>query len=404
MNAEPLARAASVVVLGRPVDRFLFWMLLVTLVLRLHLAITQEFIHDEQNNSIALSKTISLVPGQLNLPLRGENHGALPAYVVKISRIVFGPSRLGNRFLHVAGGLAIVVLIFWLTQQWYGLVAARWAAALIAFNDYLLPISARATAHVPELLLVTSAIYAFSRFLAVQRAGYLYAAGALTGLAFYCKEHTVLLLPVFFLTLLHPAYRKWLAKPHPYLAAAVFALVISPDVVWNIRTYPEEVLVHYSDQTAVQATYANHLRRVGGLGFSPYPSMFYARPVVLSAYQAVTGEELKDETREYSSLNPVLGALLVGAVLLATFRPRRRDALHVFLVLLFWVVFGVFTLIKKGDPPGRLDPVSWIWVEVSMLPAIVMAATRLADAAGRGRTLSWAVAGGALVFAAFTVG
>ena len=388
----------------RRVDRFLLFILVVGLALRLHLAVTEPYIHDEQNNSIPLAKTISLKPGRVHLPLRGENHGALPAYVVRISSSIVGTSPLGYRLGHIAGGLGIVGLIFLLTRQWYGVVAARWAAALVAFNEYFLPISARATAHIPELFLVTSAIYAFSRFLALQRAAYLYAAGALTGLAFYCKEHTVLLLPVFFLTLLHPAYRRWLTTPHPYVAAATFVLLISPDLAWNIKTDPDKAHVYYSNQIALQATYSNHLRRVGGVGFSPYPSMFYARPVVLSTYQAVTGEELRDETPEYSSIDPVLGVLLVGAVLVTTFRPPRRDALRVFLVILFWVVFGVFTLIKKGDPPGRLDPVSWIWVEVSMLPAIVLTAARLADATGKTRLALWAIAGGALAFAVFTVG
>ena len=388
----------------RRVDRFLLFILVAALALRLHLAVTEPYIHDEENTSIPLAKTISLQSGRVHLPLRGENHGALPAYVVRVSSSVFGTSPLGYRLGHIAGGLGVVALIFFLTRQWYGLVAARWAAALIAFNEYFLPISARATAHVPELFLVTSAIYAFSRFLALQRAAYLYAAAGFTGLAFYCKEHTVLLLPVFFLTLLHPTYRRWLAKPHPYLAAASFVLLIGPDLAWNIKTEPGTAHVYYSNQIALQATYANHLRRVGGVGFSPYPSMFYARPVVLTTYQAVTGEELRDETPEYSSLNPVLGVLLVGAVLVTTFRPPRRDALRVFLLILFWVVFGVFTLIKKGDPPGRLDPVSWIWVEVSMLPAIVLTGARLADASGRRRLALWAIAGGALAFAVFTVG
>jgi 4-amino-4-deoxy-L-arabinose transferase-like glycosyltransferase len=409
-EADPARRAASapggdaIVILGRPMDRFLLVILLVALVLRLHLATSEPYIHDEENNSIPLSKTISLTPGQVNLPLRGENHGALPAYVVKASATLFGASRLGYRLVHVVGGLGIVVLIFLVTSQWYGVVAARWAAALLAFNEYFLPISARATAHVPELFFVASAIYVFSRFLAVQRAGYLYAAGAFVGLAFYCKEHTALLVPVFLLTLLLPAYRRWLRGPHAYLAAGVFVLFITPDLIWNFGPGPEERLVSYSDQTALQATYRNHMRRVGGLGLSPYPSMFYARSAVLSAYKGVTGEELRDETPEYHSMNPALGVLLVGAVVLTTFRPRRRDTLRTFLLILFWVVFGVFTLIRKGDPPGRLDPVSWIWVEVSMLPAVVLTGARLADAAGRTRIVAWAAAGLALAVAAVTVG
>ena len=74
--------------------------------------------------------------------------------------------------------LATIALIFSMVSHWYGLPAARWAAALMAFNEYYLNVSSRATAHVPYLFLLTLAIYAFARFLHTQRAIYLYGVGA----------------------------------------------------------------------------------------------------------------------------------------------------------------------------------------------------------------------------------
>jgi 4-amino-4-deoxy-L-arabinose transferase-like glycosyltransferase len=103
-----------------------------------------------------------------------------------------------------------------------------------------LNVSSRATAHVPNLLFVTAAVYAFSRFLATERPRYLYLAGASVGLAFYCKESTALLLPVFALTLLVSKHRQWLLKPQIYLACAAYVLVISPDIVWNMRAIPDD--------------------------------------------------------------------------------------------------------------------------------------------------------------------
>jgi 4-amino-4-deoxy-L-arabinose transferase-like glycosyltransferase len=384
----------------RRTDTILLLILLAALAVRVHLATTREYIHDEDNTAIPLSKTISFEPGNLHLPLRGENHPALPAYVVKASSTLFGTSPLGYRLMHVLLGLVTIVAVYSLTRQWYGPVPARWAAAFLAFNEYYLNVSSRATAHVPNLLLVTAAVYAFSRFLATERAIYLYAAGASAGLAFYCKESTGLLLPVFFLTLLMIGkYRRWLFQPQVYLACAIYALVISPDILWNLRTNPDTATVTYNDQTHGQATYAAHLRRVGGLGLSPYPSMFYFRGPVTSIYSRVTGSELKDETTEYWSVNPAIGALLVGAVLVTTFASAGREQLRMFLLVMFWGIFTFFTLIKKGDPPGRLDPVSWIWVEITIIPAIILTGARLADVAGKWRILAWALAAGALVTA-----
>ena len=380
-------------------DRWLLLILLAALLVRVQLATTREYLHDEDNTAIPLSKTISFEPGNLHLPLRGENHPALPAYVVKASSTLFGTTRLGYRSMHVLLGLATIVLIYSLTRQSYGPVPARWAAAFLAFNEYYLNVSSRATAHVPNLLLVTAAVYAFSRFLATERAIYLYGAGAAAGLAFYCKESTGLLLPVFALTLLISSHRKWLLSPHVYIAIIIYALVIAPDIAWNMRTNPDTATVTYNDQTHGQATYAAHLRRIGGLGLSPYPSMFYFRSPLRSVYAAVTGAELKDETTEYWSVNWAIGALLVGGVLITTVRSAGPDQQRIFLLVMFWAIFAFFSLIKKGDPPGRLDPVSWIWVEITIIPASILAAARLADLSGKWRLLAWAFAAAALVTA-----
>jgi hypothetical protein len=373
--------------------------LLLALVLRLQLATSEPYIHDEDNNSIPLSKTISFDPDHLHLPIRGENHLALPAYVVKASSSLFGATRLGYRMVHVLMGLCTIVLIFVVTRQWYGAAAAGWAAALLAFNEYYLAISARATAHAPQLFFLALAMYAFSRFLAGSSARYLYGAFAAVGAAFYCKEHSALLLPIFLLTLLAQRNRQWYRGPHPYLACALFALLIGPDLVWNLKTGSEESLVNYSNQVARQATYRTHLQRIGGLGFSPYPSMFYARGVVMAAHRLATGRELKDETPEYPSMNPVLGGLLVATVLIAIARPSGADRIRPFLLLWFLGVFGFYTLIRPGNPPGRLDPVSWIWVDGTMLPAVALAGAWLSTGPWRWRLIGWVVGGAALLYA-----
>lgn len=371
--------------------------LFAALVLRLFLASTQPYLHDEINTAIPLADTISFTPGQLSLPLRGENHGALPAYVVHASRSLFGTSPVGSRALHLLLGLLTIGLVYALARTWFGATAGRWAAALMAFNEFYLDVSSRATAHVPHLLLAGGAIYGFSRFLAVRRPIWLYAAGVSLGLAFYCKEHSALLLPVFFATLLLPPYREWLKRPAPYVACAVWLLVVSPDLLWNART--DESRVNYAGQVVAQATYSRHLQRIGGLGLSAYPSMFYGRSVVTAAHQAALGRELRDETPEYPAMNPLIGLVMLGGIIATTARARTLSGATPFFLLAFWGIFAFFTFIEKGSPPGRLDPVSWIWVEVTLIPAAVVAGARLAELSGTWRLAAWGAAGAALAFA-----
>jgi 4-amino-4-deoxy-L-arabinose transferase-like glycosyltransferase len=387
----------------RRIDVVFILILLGALCARVDLARNEAYIHDEENTAIPLSRLISFEPGNLNLPIRAENHGALPAYIVKASGALFGTTRTGYRTLHIMLGLCTVLLIYLVAVQWYGMGAARFAALLLAFNEYFLAISSRATAHVPHLFFMASALYAFSRFLAVQKVAYLYVSGLAVGLAFYCKEPSALLLIVFFVTLLHPRYRQWLRRPQPYLACVLFAAVIAPDLYWNMTTDRELARLPYAEEVGY-ATYQSHLERIGGFGFSLYPTVFYARDAVMPLYRLVTGKELRDETPEYDSMNPVLGVLLIAAVVLTTFRPAARDDLRRFLLIWFWGVFGFFTLIARGDPPGRLDPVSWIWVEATMLPAMILAGAWLARLKGERRIVLWAVVASALSYAAWIVG
>jgi 4-amino-4-deoxy-L-arabinose transferase-like glycosyltransferase len=384
----------------RGIDGIFLLILLAAALARVYLAATTSYIHDEENTSIPLSQQISFAPGSRYLPLRAVNHPALPAYFVKAGSAVTNTSPLGYRWAHVVLGLCAVLLVYLLTRQAYGPVAGRWAAVLMAFNEYFLTISARATAHGPYLLFVTATLHAFSRALLTGRAVYLYVAGGAAALAFYCKEHAVLLLPALFLVLLLPRHRDWLRRAHPYAACALFALLIAPDVLWNLRANPDVDRVTYGNRAAPQATYASHFKRIGGLGLSPYPLMFYARQPVSALSELLTGGPLDDNTPEYRSMNPALGVLLLGAVLLTTLRSAGPDTLRGFLLLAFWCTFGFFLSIRRGDSPG-LDPVSWIWVDATMVPAAVMAGARMAEASGRGRLALWSGAGLAAAYSIF---
>ena len=370
--------------------------------MRVELARTPSYIHDEENTSIPLARQISFEPGNRYLPLRAVNHPALPAYFVKAGSTLLGPTPFGYRAGHVVAGLLAVVLVYLLARQAYGAWAGCWAAALLAFNEYFLTISSRATAHAPYLLFVTAALYAFSRCLMTGRSFYLYLAGGAAGLAFYCKEHAVLLLPALFLTLLLPRHRHWLRRPHPYLACAVFAMLIAPDVLWNLAADPEVDRVTYGNRDQAQATYASHLKRIGGIGFSPYPFAFYAHEPVVAAYQWVTGRPFDDNTPEYRPMNPAVGVLLLAAVLVTSVRPAPADPLRGLLLLAFWCTFGFFMLISRGDSPG-LDPVSWIWVDATMVPAAVVAGARLAAARGSWRPALWLGVGLAVAYAGVRV-
>jgi hypothetical protein len=112
----------------------------------------------------------------------------------------------------------------------------------------------------------------------------------------------------------------------------------------------------------------------------------------------VTGHTPTEYSREYRPLDPVLGLVLVGAVVFTAAARRARDDVQRFLLLQFALVFVFFSLIEPGNPPGRLDAASWIWVETTVLSAVVLTGARLAELHGRWRRAGWSLVIGLLVW------
>lgn len=351
--------------------------LLAALVLRLNVAIVQPYLWDEDRNAIPLALSLSLSPGSVHLPIRGQHHPALPSYIIRASSELFGESRLGFRLLHVVLGTVAVALVYQLTALRYGTAAGLWAAALLGFNEYHVGVSSFATAKGPHLFVLLLAIVAFNRFLIEQKARYLYAGTAAVGVAFYAKEHSVLVLAVMGIVLLHSTYRQWLRSPHLYGAFALPAILVLPDLYWNLAASP----------SPPQAGYVDHFSRIGGLGISPYPFLFFARGAIRAVYSRFTGDTLLDQVAETPSMNTLLGGLLFALVVFRTLRHWRMDPGLRFQSMLFWFVFGFFALIQPGRPTPNLDldPVAWYWTDVVLYPAVIISAVQLTQAGG-GRT------------------
>jgi 4-amino-4-deoxy-L-arabinose transferase-like glycosyltransferase len=360
-------------------DRLFLAVLSAAALLRLYLAVTSPFFWDEAMVLAPLSATISFSPDTLNLPLRGRNHPAMAAYWIKASTTMFGTSELGVRALHLLAGLATIVLVYLVARRWFGRTAALWAAALLAFNEYHVRVSSLATSHAPHLLFVTLVIVAYSRFLDSGRPRHLYGAAAATALAFYSKEHSSLLLPVVLLSVVWSDPRKWLRSAPVYLAVGLFFLLIAPDIYWNLTT----------SRGGAQRTYADHLGRIGGLGFSPYPLAFFFGKEFGGTYASWTGTEFHDTLEEYHTMNPGSGLVLLGAVFAVALGPRVVNPMRSFLLAAFGVLFGFFLFMRPGDVVELSDslnlvPVSWAWVDMTLPVAAILAGAFLGTGSSKG--------------------
>ena len=264
-------------------------------------------IWDEEMRWIPLAQSISLRPGHLHLPLHGGHDPSLPAYFIKASSILFGETPVGFRFPSLLAGMLTILFVYLIAREWRGARAGFWAAGLLAFNEYHIGISSFAVEKSYYLCFVSIAVYSFSRFLQTAKPNFLYLTAVATGLGFLCKLLAILLVPVFFITLLVSGSRSWLRRKEPYIALLIFLVLISPDIYWNVKN---------PDTTVPILNYAGHLSRIGGIGFTPHYFLFYGRDAIRGAYHLLRWQ-LKEYMREYPSMNTLFGAILLVSVVLA---------------------------------------------------------------------------------------
>ena len=367
--------------------------LVIGFALRLYLASVTVYLWDEDRDWIVIAEKISLQRGNFYLPIHDGQHPSFPAYFIKSGSILLGDNPIGFRFFSLLAGISTIILAFRLALEWTNPIVACWTAALLAFNEYHIAVSILTTEKSFYLLFGMLALYTFSRFLRTQKPQYLYLSGITVGCGFLCKYIITLFIPVFFAILLFPKYRHWLRRREPYIALLFFIIVITPDLYWNLTRQPTE--------GSQAATIGDHFSRVGKLGFNRHYILFYGRDVVRAIYSFV-GWELGDNAEEYPTMNPLFGVILLGGVLIVTFQNKQHDHILKFLVLLFWTIFGFFTLLRPGTPSRNLDPVVWFWVDLTLLAAVLLVGYYLSRLQGKWRLLSYATTGAAALYA--TVG
>jgi 4-amino-4-deoxy-L-arabinose transferase-like glycosyltransferase len=146
------------------------------------------------------------------------------------------------------------------------------------------------------------------------------AAGIGGGCAMLSKYHGVFVLAGILLFLATtPQYRHWLARPYPYLAAAIAALLFAPDLVWNSHHGWVSFAFQAARGTPVHANHLESLaRNIGG-------QIAYVLPWV---WVPLVGT--------------LIGALVAG----------RRDPKRWLFACLAIIPIALFTLVSLGGNPG----------------------------------------------------
>lgn len=306
------------------------------------------------------AEQISLKPGAVYLQQHGASrHPPGQLYLARLGTVLVGRNIVGFRLMSVVLGTATCWIIFALVRRAWGLYPAVFSLVLLTFNGYHIGASSDASERT-YLFFTALAMYLFWRALAEDRPWLVIAAGAVVGAGGWVAENSYFLLPPLAIYVaLSQQRRHWLTRWHTYAGVLLAGALFVPYLYWNIKM-PADVSTLGDD-------YAFYRERIGHLGLSHAALALYIAPL----YQRFSG---------WISVEPVMslvsGGILLAAVLHATI--RRRDELSKMLLVIFWSIFVVFSLLASERAEFR-------WAAPTLFAAVPLAGRALYELAARSR-------------------
>lgn len=164
------------------------------------------------------------------------NHPALSAWTIWLSTALFGNGTLGVRMLPILSSSLAIGMAYLAGRRLYGEREGRLAALLVGLVPELFEWTSLAYPDSTLVLFWILAIWAMAGVGTGGGAGAWAAAGAFLGLAMMSKYHGIFIaLGALGFLLFSRDQRRWLARPHPYLAALLALAVFSPALLWNAQ-------------------------------------------------------------------------------------------------------------------------------------------------------------------------
>jgi 4-amino-4-deoxy-L-arabinose transferase-like glycosyltransferase len=324
--------------------------------------------YDEPRN-VEIISSISF--SEFHLPLRSFQHPPLSVYLLKAGTLVFGENHFGFRVMNALVGALSVLLIHGLARRGFDdEKAGLLAALLLATNRFHIGWSRLINQEVLYLALVIVTLAAFWR--AWQRGAGWPRVGVAAALALGAKELAILLIPALGIFLLTSAKgRAVLRRKQVWASAGIVAVVAIA-----LLTY---ALGHPARE---EMNLGVNLYRLQSIGISVEPLEFFLGP-------STTHDAPLEDAWTYPSMFWPTGVILLVGVVVSI--RRWKDDFTRLMLVVFGFYFLCFTVVGTDMSRMPFHQGEFWWVDVALIPAVVLTARGLVELRDYSRKLFWAI-------------
>jgi dolichol-phosphate mannosyltransferase len=188
------------------------------------------------------------------------DHPPMVAWLIWLGTSIFGNNEFGVRISAIACGLIAMMYLYALACNLYDKSTGIRAVLLFAVLPFGFFTAALMTPDPPLMAAWAATLYYMERALIADRRGAFLGMGLAFGLGILSKYTLGLLgLAALVFVILDPASRRWLRRPHAYLAAALALLMFSPVIIWNVENGWASILFQSQRATGIGNQFSLHL-------------------------------------------------------------------------------------------------------------------------------------------------
>ena len=182
-----------------------------------------------------------------HMDLSFYDHPPLVAWLIWLGTAVAGDTEFGVRIGAFLCGLITMGFLYALAQNLYDKSTAIRTALLLAILPFTFATGFLMTTDAPVMAAWAATLYYMERALIANRSSAWLGMGIAFGLGILSKYTLGLLgIAALLFAIVDPAARRWLIRPHPYLAALLALLLFSPVIIWNLEHHWSSIVFQSS--------------------------------------------------------------------------------------------------------------------------------------------------------------